>query len=548
MNTHTTLNVRRTTRLVLFALCIALLAALAGLGTPAHAATVTVQSAADDGTANAANCPGTSCRLRDAIAYATAGDMIDFAGDYTINLTTAQLAISKNLTIDGTGHTIVINGPGASCTTCFRVFNVASGVAFNLQNLTVANGKVTGVSYPDGYGGGLFNLGTTNITNVTFSSNTANMAGGAILNYGNADVTKTAFLNNTATNQGGGVANYVQLTVANSTFSGNSVSGTPYPSGTGAGVFGAGGGTVSIQNSTFSGNSAPNGGADVMQSTGTLTVANTILASTYSCRGTITNGGNNIDGGTSCLFGSTNGSMSSTNPQLGTLTGSPAYFPLNYDSPAIDGVTYNAPNGCPSTDQRGQARDDLACDIGAYEMKITDGNNVKLAPSSSALRTYGPTRAGMQYSGTNPGATTVTKVTNWTTQPANALGVWWEFTPVTGTGLNLTLSLCYSDAELRGLTEGDLRFWRYSGGTWSQVGGAPTLSGTSPNRCAQITGVTDLSRWTLATGDPVNSPTIVTLHSFAARPAGRGNSFSLPLALVGVGAVGGALLRARRRR
>ncbi len=35
-------------------------------------------------------------------------------------------------------------------------------------------------------------------------------------------------------------------------------------------------------------------------------------------------------------WGSADGSMSSTNPLLGALTGSPAYFPLNTGSPAID--------------------------------------------------------------------------------------------------------------------------------------------------------------------------------------------------------------------
>ena len=94
----------------------------------------------------------------------------------------------------------------------------------------------------------------------------------------------------------------------------------------------------------------------------------------------------------------------------------------------------------------------------------------------------------------------------------------WDIAAPTNTGLNLTLKLCYSDAELRGLTESNLRFWRYSGGAWSQVGGVPIFSGASPNRCAQIAGVTDLSRWTLAPSDPTNASTAVTLSSFNAKP------------------------------
>ena len=107
---------------------------------------------------------------------------------------------------------------------------------------------------------------------------------------------------------------------------------------------------------------------------GVMSVRNTIVANSTlgdSCSGTITNDGNNIDSGSTCGWGTNNGSLSSTNPQLGALTGSPAYFPLNSNSPAIDGVTYNAPNNCPANDQRGAVRPQGAkCDVGAYELDI----------------------------------------------------------------------------------------------------------------------------------------------------------------------------------
>src|SRR6185503_14777140 len=52
---------------------------------PKMASTITVTSLGD-GAANAANCPGASCRLRDAIAAAAAGDTIDFSVTGQINL------------------------------------------------------------------------------------------------------------------------------------------------------------------------------------------------------------------------------------------------------------------------------------------------------------------------------------------------------------------------------------------------------------------------------------------------------------------------------
>jgi hypothetical protein len=75
--------------------------------------------------------------------------------------------------------------------------------------------------------------------------------------------------------------------------------------------------------------------------------------------GTITNGGNNIENGNSCGWGSDLGSLSDTDPRIQPLAynGGPTNtFALRSDSPAIDAVIYNAPNGCPLTDQRGYLR------------------------------------------------------------------------------------------------------------------------------------------------------------------------------------------------
>src|SRR5947207_12806887 len=57
-------------------------------------ATITVTSTGD-GAANAANCPGASCRLRDAIAATAAGDTIDVSVTGTITLNSGELVIAK---------------------------------------------------------------------------------------------------------------------------------------------------------------------------------------------------------------------------------------------------------------------------------------------------------------------------------------------------------------------------------------------------------------------------------------------------------------------
>jgi hypothetical protein len=83
----------------------------------------------------------------------------------------------------------------------------------------------------------------------------------------------------------------------------------------------------------------------------------------------MTNGGYNLDSGTSCGFGTANNSLSSTNPMLGALTdnGGPTMtHALLEGSPAIDkGNSFGA-----TTDQRGVARPQGAApDIGAFEVQ-----------------------------------------------------------------------------------------------------------------------------------------------------------------------------------
>ena len=88
-------------------------------------------------------------------------------------------------------------------------------------------------------------------------------------------------------------------------------------------------------------------------------------------RGTIVNGGNNIEDRHVVRLGLQDGSLSDTNPQLGPLAdnGGPTQtHALLPGSPAIDGVAFDAPNDCPAADQRGVPRPQgAACDMGAVE-------------------------------------------------------------------------------------------------------------------------------------------------------------------------------------
>jgi len=376
---------------------VAVFAAVFVLAPPAYAATITVNTLDDE-----LNSDG-DCSLREAISAANTNaasdacasgqaaptvDVIDFSVTGTITLTSGQLTIFDNLTIDGPGEAdLTISGNYTG-----RVFEVGPGVNHDLEGVTVANGGSGGIVA----GGGIYNAGTLSITNSTFSGNSAGIGGGGIRNIGGTlTVTNSTFSGNSAgTSAGGGIYQSTgTATVTNSTFSGNS-------SGFGGGGIFNESGTLTVTNSTFSGNSAPFGGGisgrfiTITNSTfsgnsagtgggggigtfaTTLTLRNTIVANSPSggnCAltfgGSITDEGGNLQyPGTTC--GAT--IDSADDPKLDPLqdNGGPtetmALQPL---SPAVDSAVLA---NCPTKDQRGVSRPQPPggeCDIGAFELE-----------------------------------------------------------------------------------------------------------------------------------------------------------------------------------
>ena len=225
-------------------------------------------------------------------------------------------------------------------------------------------------------GGGMVNFnGTLTITNSSVLNNSASTGGGLMNQSGTATVLTSTFYGNSAINDGGGSTTLAgTLTIANSTFSNNSAS------------FGGGlmnnSGTATILNSTFSGNSATGslGGGGVAtwnsSTTPTNTIRNTILANStaggdcfnHIAGSAVLIGGNNIIEMTSSC---TSIATITSDPNLGSLTGSPAYFALNAGSPAIDAGDDATCAAAPvsNTSQNGITRPQGAhCDIGAFEV------------------------------------------------------------------------------------------------------------------------------------------------------------------------------------
>ena len=173
----------------------ALFLAMSGL---ARAATLTVTNTNDTGAGS----------LRDEILAALPGDAINFSVSGTITLGSALPAIAINLTIDGSGQSITIDGASS-----FSIFNAQTGVTLNLEFLTLAHGLAE-------EGSAIFNQGTTTVTNCTFSGNTA-IAGGAIFTNGAMMITNSTFSSNQAAGAGAiELNNPANVTITNSTFFG----------------------------------------------------------------------------------------------------------------------------------------------------------------------------------------------------------------------------------------------------------------------------------------------------------------------------------------
>ena len=408
----------RSTHIFNLVIVSALLLSLLGSAlvvSPVRAASFTVDTINDttDTSAGDGLCIDASgnCSLRAAIQETNAlagADVISLpAGTYTLTLGSQLPAISGTLTVNGGGaKTTIIQANVAPNTAPYRVFEVGTNGNLTLNEVTVQHGTCTGAcaSYA-GNGGGILNQGTINITNSivannhanngggmfalgsgsvtilnsTFASNTVSADGGGLYIFATTSptITNSTFYNNRASTLGGGVHTvYTTLTVRNSTFSGNQTIGGSGFSDLGGGIFAGASATLILQNNTFSGNGSSLGSSVALFGGAIASATNSIFANSSrgdNCYFTVVNGGNNIDDGTSCNFGSANGSMSSTNPYLGPLAdnGGPTQtHALLSASPAIDGVTYNSPNGSPTTDQRGSARPQgSGYDIGAFEVR-----------------------------------------------------------------------------------------------------------------------------------------------------------------------------------
>jgi probable HAF family extracellular repeat protein len=271
--------------------------------------------------------------------------------------------------------------------------DAADGGALFVQSLTATiaastfSGNAATASGSESFGGAIAN--ETDGLGVTSSTFVSNLVSGGNFSNGGAIATNTAlavsnstFVANNAGNAGGAIDNASGLTITSSTFSGNMAAHT--------------GNTL---------NNRQNNNVPTMTTSATLT--NTIVAASQqssNCAGSapFTDGGHNVDTGTSCGFNAAHGSLSNTNPWLDPRgladNGGPTQtILLAAGSPAIDAGDNNQ---CPATDQRGVTRPQGArCDIGAVE--VVSNSAPMLTSLSPATAVAGSSDTLLTMTGSN---------------------------------------------------------------------------------------------------------------------------------------------------
>jgi subtilisin-like proprotein convertase family protein len=195
----------------------------------------------------------------------------------TITLTTGELSINSDVTINGPGaNLLTVSGNNNS-----RVFFIASGFAATLSGMTITGGNGVGAGI-SGFGGGIHNLlGNLTISDSVISVNNASIGGGGISSIGGTfSLNRSTVSGNTAASIGGGLnLQNGNAALTNSTISGNTANDSI---DAGGGVFffsGGGNFTLQATSCTIANNTTgtPNTGGGIMTSRNAPTDAATVL-------------------------------------------------------------------------------------------------------------------------------------------------------------------------------------------------------------------------------------------------------------------------------
>jgi hypothetical protein len=289
-------------------------------------------------------------------------------------------------------------------------------------NNSMISGNAANPTSRFGTGGGIYNSGTTTITDSTLSDNTGGSGGAVNINAGGTlNLIRSTVSGNTATasSTSGGIDNASGiLNVINSTISGNFTNGTD--GNNGGGIRTSRGsiiGRTTLINATITNNSAdgPNSASGVINANGTVNVKNTIIAANAGNTtvpdvfGSFASQGYNFIGNADGATGFTSaGDQTGTlgaplDPKLATLAdngGATRTHALLAGSPALDkGAAATDPitSAAITTDQRGLPRPVDLPD--ANYPNEAGGNGSDIGAFEAQTAPTGPTAASVSVSG-----------------------------------------------------------------------------------------------------------------------------------------------------
>lgn len=295
------------------------------------------------------------------------------------------------------------NTDGVCGVNCCSYGWCGGGMIINSGNPTLNNLILTGNIAREG-GGMYINGGSPIMNNIAFIENSARTDGGGLLTRSsNAILSNSFFYGNwTSGGRGGGAKNEGgQLTYINVVFSGNhaALGGGLYNflfsksllrnvtfsrndvsiSSSGSGMQNHLSNEVEVWNSIFWGNT---GGAQIINLDSTPLISDSIVQGGYAS-------GTNILNANPLFVRNPNAGDSDWTTATDNDYG---YLMILENSPAINSGNNDV---CPTQDIRGEARDDLSCDIGAYEYNFpaTPTPSPTSTPTDTAVATMTHTPA-----------------------------------------------------------------------------------------------------------------------------------------------------------